>query len=146
MSRPSPSGRIVALKRAIPENRGIECAQRDSVLVVVRRRPRPRNATAPQDVVGDDEGPRRQPVDERLKIAKVFGLERVDEGQVERARESRVVGPNASSAGALTTVIRSSSIPASRHQPRARSVRARSGSIVTIVPSAGWPSAIHSVE
>ncbi len=53
---------------------------------------------------------------------------------------------NASSAGALTTVIRSSAMPAWRHQPRARSVRSRSGSIVTIVPSAGWPRAIHSVE
>ena len=46
----------------------------------------------------------------------------------------------------LTTVIRSSAMPASRHQPRARSVRSRSGSIVTIVPPAGWPSAIQSVE
>ena len=49
---------------------------------------------------------------------------------------------NASRAGRLTTTIRSSAIPAWRHQPRASSVRERSGSIVTIVPSAGWPSAM----
>src|SRR5664280_2266769 len=53
---------------------------------------------------------------------------------------------NASRAGRFTTTIRSSGIPACRHQPRARAVRERSGSIVTIVPSAGWPSAMHSVE
>ena len=36
--------------------------------------------------------------------------------------------------------------PASRQYARARSVRDRSGSIVTIVPSTGSASAIHSVE
>ena len=69
-------------------------------------------------------------------------MKTMSNGPVER----RVARPIASSAGALTTVIRSSAMPAWRHQPRARSVRSRSGSMVTIVPSAGWPSAIHSVE
>ena len=41
---------------------------------------------------------------------------------------------NASSAFAVTTVICLSGIPAARHQSRARSVRERSGSIVTIDP------------
>ena len=52
----------------------------------------------------------------------------------------------ASRAGREITVMRSSATPASRHQARARAVRSVSGSIVAIVPSAGWASAIQSVE
>ena len=37
-------------------------------------------------------------------------------------------------------------MPAWRQKPRARSVRDRSGSIVTIVAPAGWARAIQSVE
>ena len=50
---------------------------------------------------------------------------------------SGVPAAKASSAGALTTSIRSSGTPARRQNSRARSVRSRSGSIVTIVPSVG---------
>ena len=100
----------------------------------------PDDPPAPEDVVGDDEGTGRQPRRDVLEVRVVLRLQGVDEGEVERARP----GPgspasNASSAGAFTTVIRSSAMPASRHQPRARSVRERSGSMVTIVPSARLP-------
>ena len=61
-------------------------------------------------------------------------------------RSSGADPANASSAGALTTEMRASGRPARRQKARARSVRSRSGSMVTTVPSAGSASAIHSVE
>ena len=42
---------------------------------------------APQDVVGDDERARREAVRQRLEVAAVLGLERIDEDEVERAGE-----------------------------------------------------------
>ena len=57
-----------------------------------RDRPGARDATAPQDVVGDDERARREASGERLEVGPVFGLERVDEDEVERAVEGRLAG------------------------------------------------------
>ena len=76
----------------VGEDRGVEGAQRRGVRVTRLDRPGARDATAPQDVVGGDERARREPPDERLEVRLVFGLERVDEDEVERAVELRVVG------------------------------------------------------
>ena len=142
------AGRIVAVKRGSARTAASN-ARRAAVLASpgsTGRLPdaRPLHRTLSAAI----RAPGREPPDERLEVGLVLGLERVDEDEVERPGELRMCrgSANASSAGALTTVIRSSAMPAWRHQPRARSVRSRSGSIVTIVPSAGWPSASHSVE
>ena len=89
-SRPSPTGRIVALNRGSARTADIEGAQRGGVRVVRRDRPGARDPPAPQDVVGEDEGARREPARERRQVALVLGLERIDEGQVEGTGEGRL--------------------------------------------------------
>ena len=79
------------MNRSSPRTRSAEPAERVRARVVGLRRARPRDAAAPEHVVGDDERARRQaaPVDEGVEVRLVLGLEGVDEGHVERSRERR---------------------------------------------------------
>ncbi len=74
----------------IGEDCRIERTQCRRVRVAGLDRPGAGHAAAPQHVVRDDESTRREPPDERLEIRLVFGLQRIDEDEVERASEGRV--------------------------------------------------------
>ena len=81
------------MKRGSAATRSQKARSAAVLRVVGAGRPvEPDDAAAPQHVVGDDERAIGQPaaVDERVEVAAVFGLERVDEGEVERAGQARV--------------------------------------------------------
>ena len=89
ISSPSPTGRIVAVKRGSPRttaSKARSAVVSASVIAGVR------HAAAPQDVVGDDEGARREARDEGIEVRLVLGLQGVDEGEVERAGQGGVGG------------------------------------------------------
>ena len=69
MSSPSPTGRIVAVKRGSARTAASN-ARSAAVFASSAATGRvPDDAAAPQDVVGDDERARREPGDERLEVA-----------------------------------------------------------------------------
>ena len=89
ISRPSPTGRIVALKRgsastAVSNARSaVVFASSGAAGRVPETRPLHRTLSATTSAPGA-----RRP-DERLEVGRVLGLERVDEGEVERPVERR---------------------------------------------------------
>ncbi len=121
MSRPSPTGRIVALKRGSARTRGVERPERRRVARRAGRacRRTPRRTTGrcrrrrwPPAAAGA-RSLRGRPGTRALRAsmnAKSNGPTRAG---------SSAPSANASSAGRLTTTIRSSATPAWRHQPRA---------------------------
>ena len=90
MSSPSPTGRIVDVKRGSASTAASN-ARRAAVLAssaaagrVPDTRPLHRTLSAAIERAG------QQPVGERVEVALVFGLERVDEDHVERTGERRI--------------------------------------------------------
>ena len=77
------------MEARVGEQRRVERADRHRVLVVGVARASAGGAAAPQDVVGDDERVRREARDELLEVGRVLGLERVDEGELERPVQRR---------------------------------------------------------
>ena len=88
----------------------------------------------------------REARDERLEVGRVLGLERIDEGEVEWPVQRRFALAERGQRPGVDhrdPVVGDARVPpelAGAVRPRA------SGSIVTIVPSSGSPSASHSVE
>ena len=112
MSRPSPTGRIVALKRGSART-AVSNARRAAVFASSAATGRaPDDPAAPQDVVGDDErararAGRRAPPGS----ASYSGLSASMKARSNGPASAGSPAANASSAGALTTVIRSSAMP-----------------------------------
>ena len=90
MSRPSPTGSDRRRHPRIVEHRGIEDAQGVGIDVVRGRRTDARHATAPQDVVDDEERAGLETVGDRFDVRAVLVLQRVDEDEVERPGERRI--------------------------------------------------------
>ena len=89
-SSPSPMGRIAVSNAGSAETRA-QNSRSTSVPSPGSGRARPGRAAAPQHVVGDDDGARREPVHHCRQVREVLVLQRVDEDHVERPGQ-RFVG------------------------------------------------------
>ena len=89
--QPIADGQDRRREALIAEHASTELAQRFGVAVLVADGRRARDAPAPEDVVGEHERARCEAAGgQRIQIRAVFGLERIDEGEIERPGEGRL--------------------------------------------------------
>src|SRR5665811_1030694 len=134
-SRPSPTGRMVAVKRGSRMTAALN-ARSASVPSPgpVGRSPETRPAHRTLSAMTSAPGTSRGTIASRYAPYSCLSASTNTRSNGPARAGSDAAAANASRAGRLTTTIRASGIPACCHQPRARSVLERSGSIVTIDP------------